>query len=353
MTAFRATEENVKLIGRYIIKDGITWLVQSGSSAEFSVTGRSAEIVIAGDRSIYADPEYRPRYGVFVDNVLMTDRISDKPQETIKLFCGDGTVTKTVRVMMLSEAECGAVGVKSISVESNEKTPLVPAPKKDICIEFIGDSITCAYGVEGKNENEPFSTSTENFTKSYAYLTAQKLNADYSAVCYSGHGIISGYTTGGKDTAKLVPPLYDTASKFPEHTEKWEHDRHRYDIVVINLGTNDSSYIAAYEGAYFDERMSEFTAGYIAFLRDIRAINKDSYIVCTIGTMDKFEIHDHVEKAVEDYKKVTGDSRIIFIGTPLQDERDGYGCDFHPSKVTQTKLAEMLAKEISGLLTVV
>lgn len=31
-SSFLADDENVKLIGRYIIKEGITWLVQSGAA---------------------------------------------------------------------------------------------------------------------------------------------------------------------------------------------------------------------------------------------------------------------------------------------------------------------------------
>ena len=72
----------------------------------------------------------------------------------------------------------GAIGVKNISVTSDLLTPISPEPEKPLSIEFIGDSITCAYGVEGQSSSEPFKTSTENFMKSYAYLTAQKLNAD-------------------------------------------------------------------------------------------------------------------------------------------------------------------------------
>ena len=53
-----------------------------------------------------------------------------------------------------------------------------PTPKKNLSIEFIGDSMTCAYGVEGKDQNEHFKTSTENFSKSYAYLASQILNID-------------------------------------------------------------------------------------------------------------------------------------------------------------------------------
>ena len=45
-SAWKATDDNVKLMGRNVILNDVTWLLQSGSAAEFSVTGKSAEIVL-------------------------------------------------------------------------------------------------------------------------------------------------------------------------------------------------------------------------------------------------------------------------------------------------------------------
>ena len=118
-------------------------------------------------------------------------------EKTVSLFSGDSARLAKVKVIHLSEANNGAVGVSAIKVNSDVKAPVNPTPESDLRIEFIGDSITCGYGVEGKTAYEGFKTTTENFMKSYAYLTAQKLGAEYSAVCYSGHGIISGYSNDG------------------------------------------------------------------------------------------------------------------------------------------------------------
>ena len=354
ISSFGVSEENVRLIGRYVIKDGTLWLVQSGSAAEFTVIGKTAELIIKGDSSIHSPFYHRPRFAVYVNEKLIIDKTTDKPEEVIGLFAGENTVTVKVKVMMLSEAEYGAVGIGCINIDTDENAPIRPTPKKDMSIEFIGDSITCAYGVEGAGCSDPFRTSTENFTRSYAYLTSQKLKADYSAVCYSGHGIISGYNTSGvKDTQRLVPDFYGKASKLPDYSEKWDFDKHKNDIVVVNLGTNDSSYITADGRMHFDERINEFMEGYIAFLKTVREKNRDAYIICTFGTMDNDDIHGHVGKAADRYIKETHDSRVIFVHTELQRESDGYGCDWHPSEITHRKLADMLADKISSILAAV
>ena len=41
----------------------------------------------------------------------------------------------------------------------------MPTENKKYKIEFIGDSITCAYGIEAKAPNEYFDTRTQNFEK--------------------------------------------------------------------------------------------------------------------------------------------------------------------------------------------
>ena len=161
------SESNAKLIGRTQKTDGITWLVHSGSAAEFTVTGTEASVTICGDSGINSEEKYRPRYGVYVDGELVKDVVMGEKEQTVELFSGAVSRTATVKIIHLSEANNGCIGVKSITVKSSSSTPVKPTPKKDLSIEFIGDSITCAYGVEAESQYENFSTATENFTLSY------------------------------------------------------------------------------------------------------------------------------------------------------------------------------------------
>lgn len=345
--SFAATAENVKLMGRTIRKNDVTWLVQSGSAAEFTITGKSAEITVAGDSSINNDEKYRSRYAVFVDDELVTDEIMSTEEKKISLFDGDTSRTAKVKVIHLSEAMNGAVGIKDITVDSSAVKPVVPAGKKDLKIEFIGDSITCAYGVEGKDAYESFTTATENFMKSYAYLTAKQLDADYSAVSYSGHGIISGYTSGEKNTDSLVPDCYGLVSKLSDYAVDWDFEAEEApDVVVINLGTNDYSYLSS----DLETRSPEFVEGYVDFLKMVREKNPDAYIICTMGTMGGAEVYDLIEQAVAQFSEETGESRIMSYESVVQNQADGIGSDWHPSEVTQQNSAYVLADKICQAL---
>ena len=141
---FLPVKENVKIIGRYYQKNDITWVVQSGSAVEFYATGLSAQVIIAGGNSIYNDEKYRPRLGVYVDDEIVLDKIMDELEVTVDLFKGTTEKTAKIKVMLLSEANNGGVGVKSININSCSGTPIKPVEKKKLTIEIIGDSIPIA-----------------------------------------------------------------------------------------------------------------------------------------------------------------------------------------------------------------
>lgn len=341
---YAAVSSNVKLVGRTLRKNDITWLVQSGSAVKFTVLGTSASVTLAGDASINNGADYRSRYAVLVDGEVVADDVMSEKEKEIDLFSGKEMRTAEITVIHLSEAANGAVGVKNIHTESSSPKPVSPVPEKDLKIEFIGDSITCAYGVEGLSSGESFKTTTENFMKSYAYLTAELIDADYSAVSYSGHGIISGYTSGEKNTNQLVPKLYEQVGNLADYSQDWDFDSSENDVVVINLGTNDNSYLQNDpEGGKED-----FVEGYVDFLGMIRRRNPNAYIICTMGTMGG---NDVVYPLIEEAVKQFGDEKVSCYESVTQNiQMDGVGSDWHPSAVTQQNSAYVLADKICQVL---
>lgn len=343
---FRAAAENVKLTGRTYDDGSVTWLVQSGSAVEFDLTASEASVVLAGDSSIKAEEKYRPRYAVLVDDRLVEDALMSTESKEVVLLKENAQKTVRVKIIHLSEANNGAVGVESIKTVSSARNPVKPVAKKDLCIEFVGDSITCAYGVEGKSSGEPFMTSTENFMKSYAYLTAQKLGADYSAVSYSGHGIVSGYSSSGeKEAGSLVPDCYENIAKLAPYSKPWDFEKQHNDVVVINLGTNDDTYVRTDP----DTRLDEYAEEYFEFLKMVRKNNPDAYIICTVGTMGCEEMYPGIEKAVSEFKS-NSDSNIMCYLSAVQNASNGYGSDWHPSEITQQLSAYVLADKICTAL---
>ena len=339
-----AITEQTKLIGRTLTKDGVTWLVHSGSAVECTVTGVEASVTIEGDGNVRSDAKYRPRYGVYVDGELIKDVVMGESEQVVKLFSGTEKRTATVKVMHLSEANNGAIGVKQFDVKSSAAKPVQPTAKKDLTIEFVGDSITCAYGVGADSQYVGFETATEDFSKSYAYLTAQLLNADYSAVSYSGYGIVSGYSSDGKKNAdSLVPPVYQNVAKSADYAVPWDFESHPVDVVFVNLGTNDDSYASK----ELETRGKEYQTEYLAFLKQLRKCNPDAAIVCTLGIMGCQELYPYLEAAVKEF----GDVKTSCYESPTHNiTQDGIGADWHPSPVTHEKNSYLAADHICKAL---
>jgi len=221
---------------------------------------------------------------------------------------------------------------------------ILPAHEKELTIEFIGDSITCGYGVESSEGSESFSTSTENFYKSYAYIAANELNADYSVAAYSGYGVIYGCCSGEPNPNETLIKYYDIESQFESYNKKHDFTKRKMDAVVINLGTNDTCYVDKDNKASCDE----FTSGYIALLKKVRSNNPDSVIICTVGLMGGNEsIYPLIKNAV---KKLDDDKITCFLSEHQDIDKDGAGAAWHPSEKTQKQYGHIVAEEIKKAL---
>lgn len=345
------TADTAKLVGRTYLNDDVLCAAFSGAGAEFIYTGKKLDITIVGDAASTAgNADNYARVAIYVDGERVIDDMLDEKEKTYTAFESDSEKSVDVQIIKLSECAMSTIGIKPIKLGEGEK--IEPAKAKDLKIEFIGDSITCGYGVDDPDKEHHFKTSTEDVTKAYAYKTAQALDADYSMVSISGYGIISGYTDSGKKPEQTIPQYYDklgfSYNKFADSLEvaglEWNFDNYKPDIVVINLGTNDMSY------AKNEMTQAEFEEGYIEFLKQVRSHNPDSYIFCTYGVMGNTLIRN-IKNVCDKYSEETGDNKVTFFTLPMQDEnKNGIVADWHPSEATHEICAQRAVKTIKETL---
>lgn len=342
---YSATDKFVKLIGRtYLDDDDVLWIPQSAGGIEFLANGSDLRITLEGDNSASEFSDSAVRYAIYINGERVADKMMKSSDLTLGIKLPEGE--NTVRFVKLSESANGIIGIKQISILSTED--IKPTPENTLKIEFIGDSITCGYGVDDENRDHNFSTSTEDGTKTYAYKAAQILGADYSMVCYSGHGIISAYTGSGEiNESGLVPKIYTQVGKTWDHSFKvnmnelkWDFDGFDADIVVINLGTNDNSYVKGDE-----DKAKAFADAYTEFIKLVRKNNPDAHIVCSLGIMGA-DLYGSIESAAEAYTNETGDNNIscLKFGSIRSDE--GHAADWHPTEATQTRCADELIQHL-------
>ena len=341
--------ENVRLIGRVMPLENTLWMALSGTGVEFSVTGKSVRVTLVADDTRNGVPENQARVAVYVDDERVEDVLLNQPETVITAFASEEEETHIVRVIKLSESAMSTCGISKIETDGM----LSPTEQKDKLIEFVGDSITCGYGVEDEDRDHHFATGTEDVTRAYAYKTAQTLHADYSMVSFSGYGIVSGYTaTGEKMGHQLVPDYYEKLGfsygtykeEYKPQNIAWYFSTRQPDLIVINLGTNDMSYVLDKE-----DKREEYIAGYLTFLKTVRRNNANARILCVLGIMGE-ALCSAVEETVERYKVETGDEKISYMGFHDQLPEDGYAADWHPTEKTHTKAAITLAEEIKKLM---
>lgn len=346
------TEDTVKLTGRTELIDDTLWCAFSGTGADFIYTGKGLDITIVGDGAATVGSDNQARVAVYVNGERVVDEMIDSAEKTFRVAESDELTTSEIQIVKLSETAQSTIGIKPFILAEGES--IAPAEAKPLKIEFIGDSITCGYGVDDEVKENHFSTSTEDVTKAYAYKTAQLLDADYSMVSISGWGIISGYTNdpNKKADSQQIPLYYDklgySYNKFAGTTAPqdidWDFSRFKPDIIVINLGTNDNSYVKGDK-----DKRAEFEAAYMDFIGQIRENNPDADIFCVLGIMGA-ELFNDVGEAALFYSEENSDDKVHFLQLPTQDGTLGYAADWHPTEATHEVAAEYLAGEIKTAL---
>lgn len=356
-------KENLIWCGRYLDHNGIRYFDYSASGFCFVMKGKRAETVILSDPDSW-DEANKGVLGIFVaegsDTSIAaipeepTARITLTQRENhIVLFDSPVEKTVTVRVMKFSEAAFGYAGFTSLELEGDLlSSPESPATESQLKLEFIGDSITCGYGIEGVWEKDTFTTQQERPDKAYAFLTAKALGAQVQLCSWSGIGLISNYvdpeTIMLPDTHWLMQANWPYTDKSLSlrlgiEPEVWDGAGYEPDIVVIHLGTNDISWVRGME-----ERRLEYTAQLRQLIEAVHRRSPRAKICCCLGIMGE-QLNASVEEAVNLFKKDFPNVAAKAVLFTQQLEEDVIAADWHPSAVTHKKAAELLAEALRTL----
>jgi hypothetical protein len=216
-----------------------------------------------------------------------------------------------------------------------------PMPKTR-SIEFIGNSITCSYGVEAPSQYVRFSDSTENFAMGYASITAHRYNAAMMVVARSGIGVYRNYNDVVTGSRVTLPTFYGRT--FIGKSPVWDFSRFSPDIVCLNLGTNDIS-----QGLY---DLEKFKSAYVAFVKTLRSHYPKARIILLSGCMlrgKRLSALTNTLNSICLQFKMSGDSNIYRFDFTPQTGKLGYGADWHPSAAQQLLMANELSQYIESI----
>ncbi len=340
-TEIEPTAENVKLIGRTAYQNDALLIPWSAGGVEFTVEGSDSV-------RFHLKKGQQTRLAVLVnDKLAVKGYTSTKAKAPVVDVPLEEGVNK-VKLIKLSESANSVLQLDSIEVQ--EGATVAPTPAKDLSIEFIGDSITCGYGVDGSS-SESFNVKNENAAKTYAYIMADYLDADYSFVSVSGTGVKSGYTSGDEPNENLLAPNYYDNLCFTWEwidganpgEQAWDFSNYQPNLIIVNLGTNDSSWTKG-----DSDKIMDFQRAYDKFLRHIREKNPNAEILCVLGMMGQ-DLCDAEDEVVNVVSSSLPDEHIHFLELPVQNtEEDGVAVDWHPSETTHRNIGGMLAEIVAN-----
>lgn len=228
-----ANQAYFKLLGRTKVSSEGLVFDTSCATLEFQgyMTG-DVVVKIATKKNMDYGQSY---FTVYVDGKRSETRFKVGSNSTadLKVASFTGNYFHTIKIVKQTEFKWSLATVKSVSITGY----LTKAPEKaKYYVEFLGDSLTTAYGNIGstsvKNDISD-SPDYQDGTKSYAYLFAESVGADYSMIARSAAGISQCWSNS---------PIIDYYKKFSKdrNGDAFDPKKNRKpDLIVLHLGAND------------------------------------------------------------------------------------------------------------------
>lgn len=322
-------EKYITWYGRNIVSEGAVYFDYTAAGFSVRFTGSRMEMTFVSTNS--SNPDRRVYLSASVDGTpyAEADVIAlDEAEKTVVLEMEPGE--HTVTVLRRSEARYSRSALTALSVDG---TVLDAPDRPQRRIEFYGDSITCGYGNIAPTAWEDFSTSTEDGMQTYAFLTAEALEAECTVLAKSGIPVnqtIYGKSEMIRDLA-VRASYYDDADFVPGDPP---------DAVVIYGGVNDCSYLLGGSSIEQKLRGEAFIGEYTALLTELRRLYPEAKIVCCAGMYDEtYYTEPLILAAIEGMK----DSGILYCELPPCDPEDGVGAG-HPTVASHKKAAAVLTE---------
>ena len=330
-TWVEVNDSTVTTHGRTFYNDGYLWFNWTYSGFSFSFYGTSA-------KGIFRSGEHNNAYlNVYVDGSLVASNtiILKGTKKTFTLIEGlpEGEHTITVRKRTENRGNATA-GISHLQVDGYllEQLP----QKSQNTIEVIGDSITCGFGnlMDG-TYSMGYQAKGQEGTLTFATLATSRFDAETTVIARSGIGF--QYNNGG-DTADSMMDVYTQTDYFHNNGQDWDFAANPSDLVIIALGTNDTSAPSA----------DAFYQGATKFLAKVRKNNPDAIIIWAYEVITA-SYSNQIKQVVVD-ANFEGDDKVFYHSLGLMDkEADGVGLDGHPTVKTHKKEANGLALLIEEL----
>lgn len=327
-----ASDPRLKIVGRHRFNDqGEMMFDWSAVTIAAAFSGPSITLLLEDGGNLY---------DVSIDD--QTTILATDPEQSSYTLAEDlPPGPHLLRLTKRTEAYVGAATFSGFILAGGYD--LLSRPKsKERKIEFIGDSITAGYGIEGDSPTCWFTPGTENVAKTYAALTADHFEAEYSVVALSGIGVLRNLRESDSSSSPTAID-YLHRSLAMDAVPNWNSANWAADAVVINLGTNDFSSMPQPE-------VEAFVPAYVDLLIEVRQEYPAAHLFALSGPLMFGHAAVAIETAVQRMQQETEDRRVDYvqIDNTLDAAGADFGCDWHPNVEGHKKIAAQLIPAIAA-----
>ena len=187
-----------------------------------------------------------------------------------------------------SEADVGDVRFAGVDIAADAQAWKPPMRAYKLRMECFGDSVMVGACNEDGATDQWENRATHNNALSYTALTAEAFHADYRCIAVSGMGIATGYVE--VKAGEIWNRLYPKKDSPLANLKTWQPD-----VALINFGENDQSFPQTQNLPF----PKNYTAGYLALLKAMRAAYPKTHFVLLRGGMEGGAKNPQLRKAWE------------------------------------------------------
>lgn len=312
------------------------YFTASGFEVKFFGTELSAELVTGVNAVskqphlvVLIDGETNPENGTLI--------VMDQVKKTYALASGLDEGVHTIRVLKRSESIDSLTGLSKVSTDGYF---MDVDPLKERKIEVIAASSSAGFGNLASSSSDPKTTQNSDGLRAYAYLAARMLDAEINIFSASGWPLVKGPWTGNNN----IPQAYEFVNVYS--SVDWNHSNYEPDVVLINLGTNDWSYITTLQTAERAQAIITFEDAYVDFIGRIHELHPQAIIVIVYGLMNETNIYTPTQNAVSKAQTAYPNLNLFSIQLPSVNAQEGIGSSNHPGLLTHIRAGGVLAESL-------
>ena len=266
--------KNIKINGRYFIKNQELHLFNCGSGIAFKMKGKSFTLLIDSVPS-------NGYYYVIIDRNYQ-NKVKCNEKRYKYSFKDDNA--HLVDIVKVNEANNNALVIKDLKVDGEL---LEYDHRYDKRVMVYGDSTAAGFGILS---HDVASIHTSDGVRDFIYHALYELNYDMDIFSASGYGLAFSIYTRPQYLG-----VYDYFNKVAIcKSEPWDINQ-KIDLLIVSLGTNDESYIED-DLNKKEERINEFKQKYKALIEAHVKNNLDLKILMIYGTLKEENVYYLIEE---------------------------------------------------------